>query len=168
MALVLNTVWQVSIGFQDRDKNISGMGFFLPAALSHADAYASALAIATAADALSDATLMSISLSLGAWDAVAVATPAPETSDVERKGSFTFVTDNRNLKTRIEVPSIMNSLVVDGANVLDVNNAAVASFITTMINTGLGANNSPVAAAGTSLVAIHGTPKKIHRGSTKG
>ena len=168
MALVLNSVWQASIGFLDRDKNISGMGFFLPASLAHADAYAAALAIATAADALSDATLLSINLSLGAYDSVAAAIPAPETSDVERKGSFSFATANRNLKTRVEVPSVMNSLVVDGSNVLDVNNVAVQAFMTTMINTGLGANNSPVTAGGESLTAIHGTPKKIHRGSSKG
>jgi hypothetical protein len=168
MALVQNSVWSVSIGFRDRDKNLAAMGFYLPSALAFADAYAAAVAIATAADALSDATLESVSLNLGAYDSVAAATPAAEASDVERKGSFTFATANRQIKTRVEVPSIMNTLVVDGANVLDVDNPAVQTFITTMINTGLGANNSPVAVGGGSLTAIYGTPKKIHRGSSKG
>jgi hypothetical protein len=168
MALTLEPTWGVTVRFQDRDRNLSSTGFYLPSALAFEDAQTAALAIATAMAALSDGIIVSVGLSASLYDAVAATALAPETADVERKGVFQFVGANRGIRTKVEIPSIKNSLVVDGSNVLLVSDPAVTGFIATFLDTGLGAGNSPVSAAGSDFTASDGTPHKIHRGSGKG
>lgn len=168
MALVNDPYWTAMVSFQDRDKNKSGFSFYLPSTLLYADAAAAATFIAQAADPISSGVLYSLSLTQTLYDAVAFATIAPEDSDVERKGVFQFATAQRGIKTRIEVPSIMNQFVVDGSNVLNIADPLVAAFQAAILNTGLGANNSPITLGGVDITGPFGTPYKMHRGSSKG
>lgn len=168
MALVNDTYWVASVSFKDRDDNKSGFSFYLPAALDYAAASAAAVFIAQAADAISNAVLYSLSLTQTQYDAVAALAAAPEESDVERKGVFQFATAQRGIKTKVEVPSIINTLVVDGSNVLNLADPTVAAFQAAFLNTGLGANNSPITLGGVDITGAFGTPYKMHRGSSKG
>lgn len=167
MAMVTNAFWWVAASFKDRDDNYSSLSFKLPAALSDTEAVTAALVVINAADALSDAVLTGYTISRGSVDHVAIATGAPETSDVERKGVFVWRADNGQT-VKIEVPSILNTLVVDGTNVIAPTDAAVLAFVNGVINTGIGAGNSPITNAGASLVALTEPGKKVHRKSSKG
>lgn len=167
MAFVDDLLWVAVGSFQDRDRNISRMSVNLPAALTYDAAETAALAVFNAAVPISDAVLFSYSLGKGAFDYDAFAAQAPETSDVERKGVFQLRAANGQT-VKFEVPSIKNSLVVDGTNAILVADAAVTAFMAALQDTGLGAGNSPVTNAGADLVANLGTPHKIHRRSSKG
>lgn len=168
MALLPGLTWDVSISFKDKDNNLSGFGFYLPAALSADDAIAAATFIAQQADPLSNGVLVALSASKVLFDNVAFTSPAPVESDVERKGVFQFQTATRGVKTKVEIPSLDNQFVAAGSNVLKMDNALVLAFQAAMLNTGLGAANSPITVAGLDLVSAFGVPHKIHRGSSKG
>lgn len=167
MPYVMDGDWVASITFVDRDKNKSTMRFRLPEALDRDAAQASLVAIATSAAALSDAAVSDITLT-ASWfnDAYNPATVA-ESSDVERKGVFQFSTANRNIST-FELPSILNTLVIDGTETINTTAAAVSTFQNTMLNTALGAGNSPVTNYGEDYTATYGAPYKRHRGSKRG
>jgi hypothetical protein len=167
MAFTSDATWAVSGTFQDRDRNTATMSFRLPGALLFAAAEAAALVVLNAAAALSDAILYDYNLSRGAMDYSLLVALAPETADVERKGVFQARASNGQI-VKFEVPSIKNTLVVDGSNVLLLSDADVTAFMAAIQDTGLGAGNSPVTNAGVDLVANHGTPHKIHRRSSKG
>lgn len=167
MAFTADTTWAANARFQDRDRNTATMSIRLPAALTYAAAETAALAVFNAAAALSDAILYDYHLGRGATDYDLLVALPPETSDVERKGVFSFrATNGQTIK--LEVPSVLNSLVVDGSNILLVSDANVVAFVAAVLDTGLGAGNSPVTNAGVDLIASQGTPHKIHRKSAKG
>lgn len=167
MAFTNDIAWSATATFQDRDRNNSTMSINLPAALTFAAAETAALAFFNAAAATSDAVLYNYGLSKGATDYDLLVALPPETSDVERKGVFQARAANGQI-VKFEVPSIKNTLVVDGTNVILVADASVTAFIAAILDTGLGAGNSAVTNAGADLIANHGTPHKIHRKSSKG
>lgn len=168
MALARGATVNVTYTFRDRDNNNSRTSVQLPSALTDADAETAALAVGAALQGASDAVLVAVSMSYDYLDTVALATQAPETADVERKGVFVFRADNPNIKSRIEVPSIKNTLVVDGSNVLNIADPLVIAVRDAVINSALGPGNSPVSVGGIDLTALAGTPHKTHRGSSKG
>lgn len=163
MPLVENDYWIATITFVDNDDNRASFGVYLPGASLYADAYTDLSGIATAAAALSNAEVLSLSLTRNAHeDALNYATIS-EASDVERKAAFSFRGDNPVVRTRLELPSIDNTFVVEGTNVIDVNNATVQAFITALLTTaGIITNRGEV------LTMVDGGPRKIHRGSSKG
>lgn len=167
MAFTSDATWAASGTFQDRDRNTASMSIRLPGALTFAQAETAALAVFNAAAAISDAIFYDYNLSRGAMDFAQLTALAPETADVERKGVFQCRAANGQT-VKFEVPSIKNTLVVDGTNVLLASDTDVAAFIAVLQDTGLGAGNSPVTNAGSDLVANVGTPHKIHRKSSKG
>lgn len=168
MALLNALVTTATIGFKDLDNNIGAFSFYLPGALESTDALAAATFIAQQAAPLSNGVLFTVTLSYTSFDSVAFNAAAPEGSDVERKGVFQFATDNRNLRTKLEIPSLNNIFVQNGTNAIKTDDPLVAAFIASMMNTGLGAANSPITNSGQDLTALYGTPHKIHRGSSKG
>lgn len=167
MAFVMDGDWVATITFTDRDTNKATMQFRLPSTLERDDALTSLTAIANAAAALSDAAVSDISLTQSWYnDAYNPATVA-EASDVERKGVFQFRTASRNIST-FQVPSILNTLVIDGTDTINSTAAAVSTFQNTMLNTTLGAGNSPVTNYGEDYTAVQGAPYKRHRGTRRG
>jgi hypothetical protein len=168
MALTAAPVMEATFSFKDRDNNIGRTSVSLLGTLTYEDASASALEVGARMQAVSDAQLVAITLTYKLTDPALVGVLAPETSDVERKLRFSFEGATPNLKSRIEVPSVLNTLIVDGTNVADKTNAAVAALITAVLNPTLGAGTGPVTASGDDLAAFVGAPTKIHRASSKG
>lgn len=168
MALTDNPTWQVSLTYADRDRNTSKIGFHLPAALTFAQAGAAMSTVTSLIEPLTDAVLVAQSLVLGQYESTWPATPAPESSDVERYADFSFIGAVKPARTTIRIPSILNTLVIDGTNTVNIADAAVAAFIAGFIDTGLGVGNSPVTNSGVDLVSLGATPEKKHRFSAKG
>lgn len=166
MALTPDDVYTVNVTFRDRDNNTSTITFYLNSALGlagDADAAVSGF-ILPALAALTDAVILSYSISFGQTESAPAV--APETSDIERKGVFTFRAAN-GATMKQEIPSIKNTLVVDGSNVLDRANAAVATYIAYMLAGGPLNLANPRTYLGSDLVNVI-TTKKTHRGSSKG
>ena len=168
MALADNPTWTAALTFADRDRNTSSISYNLPAALSFADAGAAMSAVNALITPLTDAVLVGVSLVLGQYEATYPATLPPEGSDVERYADFAFVGATKPHRSSIRIPSIKNTLIIDGSNTVNLTDAAVAAFIAGFLNTGLGAGNSPVTGSGVDLVALANSPEKKHRYSRKG
>jgi len=167
MAFVMDGDWVATVTFRDRDNNAATFQFRLPDTLDRDAGLASLTAVANAAAAISDAAVSDISLSQSWYnDAYNPATVA-EASDVERKGVFQFRTASRAIST-FQIPSILNTKVIDGTETINTTDAAVIAFQGAMLNTLLGAGNSPVTAYGEDYTAVHGAPYKRHRGSKRG
>lgn len=162
MALVDSGVWQVTATFVDNDNNRSPTSFNLPGASTYAEAYTDATAIIAAAAALSNGAVAGFSITRGTYEDALDFGTLSEASEVERKGVFGFRGTNPAAKTRMEIPSLNSAFVVDGSNVLDVNNATVLAFINAVITAGAVTNTGVV------LTNVLPTPHKIHRGSSKG
>jgi len=168
MALTATPNWEVSATVADRDKNLRSISFNLPSALTFAAATTAAEAIITAAATLINGVIVRYGLLGGKYESTYPATLPPEGSDVERKGVFVFNTTVFGQHVKVELPSINNDYVVDGSNIIDQADADVAAFVDAMVDTGLGAGNSPVSATGADITGLFGAPKKIHRKSSKG
>lgn len=157
MALVPQA-WKLNISFKDADNNPSSTSIHYPAVNPFADVDTAAGVAVGLFQALSDAVVTGYSVErVYAQDATAPI--APEISDVERKGYFSFRLDDSRL-TSISVPSIKNSLVIDGTNKINRTDAAVLNFlnaVTGIATDSVGVGVGPVVKA-----------EKRHRGSTKG
>lgn len=169
MAWVTNGLSEVSLTFQDTDKNLATTSFLIDANIFgvsfttwFANVYIPAIAL------LSDARLLSYRVSQ-MWYETAPVEPA-ETSDVERKGSFTFKTDT-NQVVRMEIPSIKNALVFNGTNQIDVGQPAVALYVRLMTGLELLADNAtpfqPSSVSGGDIKSV-ASARKMHRRSSKG
>jgi len=168
MALAATPTWQVDVSVADVDNNIRKFSFNLPNALTFAAANTAALVVINAAITLINGVITKYNLSGGYFENTYPATPADANSDSERKAVFVFATTVYGQLVRLELPSIKPDYVVDGSNVLDVANADVDAFVQAMIDTGIGAGNSPVSAYGTDITGLFSVPRKIHRASSKG
>lgn len=163
MAIVQDGYWLVTYTFVDNDNNKGYTGVYLDGADTFADAYTNATAIGAAMQALSNGVLAGIAMSRSAYEDALDFTTMSEASDVERKGVFSFAGANPADRTRLEVPSINNTFVVEGSNIIDVNNATVQAFVAAVVTT-----NAAVTIHGVDLTRQLNTPHKIHRGSSKG
>lgn len=168
MALAATPTWEVTATVADRDKNMRTFSFNVPNGLTYAEAYAAALVVINAAKALINGVVVRVNLLGGYYEDTYPATLPAEASDVERKAVFVFNTDTPPAKVKVELPSVNNTFVVDGSNSLDPANATVAAFIAAMIDTGIGAGNSPVSGLGADITGLFGGVRKIHRKSAKG
>ena len=166
MALSAPTTWEFTLVLTDRDNNKAPVSFFAPAAviLGDLETFITGTLIPNV-EALSDAVVTSYHIGRSAFDYAPA--QAPETSDVERKGVFSFRVDGGGILTN-QIPSIKNTLVVDGSNLLNPADAAVTTFIAMMTDTGLldvyGMGNF----RGDALLAQSSPPHKIHKKSNKG
>jgi hypothetical protein len=166
MAFTRNPTYCLTLSFIDRDKNKGSTEFFV-------DTVNTVVEITTALEAtiiptvqaLSDAVITGWSISSAAVD-LASAAPA-ETSDVERKGIFPFQAASGANYT-MQIPSIKNTLVIDGTNVIDQTNAAVSTFVGMVISNAMLALVRPRTYLGSDVTRLQSTPTKKHRKSSKG
>lgn len=163
MAFVVEPVVKISISFRDRDQNNSSFQYNVPTSLTFAEIQVGALAVGAAAALISDATFTGYSVSTGGNETAPAL--AIEGSDVERKGSFTFI-DAGNRPSTIQVPSISNSKVTDRTQEINQADAAVAAFIAAF-TTGALLTARPTSVTGVDFDACT-RAKKIHRKSSKG
>lgn len=168
MALTNVPTASVNIQVRDRDNNISSVSFYYPSGNTVANIQAEVEdTLIPAIQALTDGVVSGWGIMFNAVDLdLDPATDAPETSDVERKAVFVF-SNGAYSTTKYEVPSVKNSLVVDGSNVLNVADPAVAGFIAAVQTAGVD-GLKPSAIGNAAINKLKGTPHKIHRKSTKG
>lgn len=168
MAFQLVPQLTIDMKFRDRDNNIARSAGNIPitGVLDFAGALAYGVALANVAVQLSDATLTDFGIRVDVQDDVVPAPQAAETSDVERKGVFSFELANRQAG-RFEIPSVKNSLVVDGSNIISTLDPLVAAFIGIVLNGPPGAGNGFVTAGGAQYSRFL-RAYKAHRGSSKG
>lgn len=167
MALVEDPIVRASVTFQDRDKNTSNTSVLFPTGNTVANIIAELEEdLIPALVGASDAIVVGYSINFGATDYDNLALQAPETSDVERKGVFMFRAPNGQIG-KMEVPSIKNTLVVDGTNVINMADPLAAAVETAILTAGVD-GLQPSTNTGAAYTAREGTPHKIHRKSRKG
>lgn len=164
MALVLQPTYNVTLSLVDRDRNVSSMSLHVPDTADIADVEAAVVAsLIPAVQGISSAIVKSWSVSHSAVDDAA-ASDAPEESDVERKGVFSFRAADGSAYT-ISVPSLKNTLVIDRTNLINTGDALTIAFLTAMITGGTGAPPSTYLAS--DLIQLDHA-RKMHRGSRRG
>lgn len=156
-----------SLTLQDRDRNKGRCEIVFPAAISIVDLVTNLGAIEALVAALSDAYIVDGTIGIDLRQTTVNADPPPETSDVERKGSFIFKTAVEGSLAKIEIPSFDNTLVVDLTNTIDINNVAVAAFTSFMTGGLAGLTGAPVNGVGNDITELVNA-KKIHRRSSRG
>ena len=164
MAFVADPYFTFTINLVDLDGNTGSFSMKIADTVAAADIVdAFSADIATALGGLSDASIIGYSLTQSSQDPE-YATPG-ETSDVERKGTFSF-RDSGNNPVIVAVPSIKNSLVVNGTQVLNATDPLVLAF-TNLFTTGVLGVVRPISQAGLDVVRLK-SAKKVHRKSSKG
>lgn len=165
MPFVADSQITVNVAVQDRDNNVGGfsVGYGSTNTLANIIAEVEEDLLPAAIGAI-DGRVIGYTISYGALSDDF--TQAPETSDIERKGVFQFQAANGQI-TKIELPSIKNTLVVDGSNVLNVADPLVAAVETAFLTPGVD-GLAPVTNTGSNLVTRKGFPHKMHRRSRKG
>lgn len=168
MARVLQPYIVVGMTFRDNDNNSARSEYYLPSAgiLDLATALAYGDALVTLVDAMTDAVIESSSVRLESFETDPAILDAPETSEVSRKGKFKFKTEARTTAV-LEVPSILNSLVVDGSNVISPLDPVVQAFITAVLQGPPGAGNGLTTGSGVQYNQFIGA-EKAHRSSSNG
>jgi hypothetical protein len=166
MAYVPAGAQGVSVTFEDRDKNSSSVAFFAPAAVVAADITTFATTtLPTTLGALSDASIRRLTVTR-TFENDAFVVP-PESCDIERKGMFVWRAADRST-SKNEIPSIKNTLVIDGSNLLNIADPLVSAFIAMMVDTGLldvyGLGNYRAQ----KLIETASAPRKIHRANSRG
>jgi phospholipase/lecithinase/hemolysin len=165
MAITQNPYWTVNVSFQDRDMNKGSVQLYVAASVLVADLISSlGSTIIPAIQALSDATVTGWSISRTAQENAP--SLAAETSDVERKGVFTFRGAN-NRPVTMQVPSIKNTLVVDRTNQINTADPVVTAFTEMVTNGTILGLTRPVTVTG-SDVTVFVNAEKRHRGSARG
>lgn len=128
-----NRPWSITYTFKDREGNVGSATVYVDETLDWLGVEAKASAMAGFMGNLSDSPITQYTISRLVTDPVSP--QPPEISDVERKGRFVFkLADTRT--TSVSVPSIKNSLVIDGSNLIDTANVAVAAFAAAVIEDG--------------------------------
>jgi hypothetical protein len=156
MALVFGP-WSIDFRYKDADENSSTFTMYMQEAAAFADVETFAGLVRAAVEPLTDAVLTGYSITRNVFEDAPA--DAPETSDVERKGYFLArLSDTRS--TSISIPSIENSLVVNGTNVINRAAAQVVAFVDLWQASG-------VDRVGTDLIRVEKAEKR-HRGSTNG
>lgn len=166
MAYVPVGTQSITVTWEDRDGNQSPVQFFVPEAAVTEDVETFATGdLVTTVGPLSDASIRRITITQ-VFENDSFAVPV-EASDVERKGVFVWQAEDRTT-SKNEIPSIKNTLVLDGTNKLNTADALISAFIAMMVDTGLidvyGMGNY----RGIKLIGTKSAPQKIHRKSSKG
>lgn len=156
-----------SLTVQDRDKNKGRAEISFPSTISIVDLVTNLTAIEALIAALTDGYIVDGTIGIDLRQTTVAGTPPPETSDVERKGSFVFKTAVEGSFAKIEVPSFVNTAVIDKTNLIDESNVAVAAFVAFMTGGLGGLTGAPVNGPGNDITELVNA-KKIHRASSKG
>lgn len=127
---IVQAPWKIDVTYMDREGNKSTVTMYKGINIPFVDVTTEAQAFVTAIGNLTDAVYVGHTVSQNFTEKNPA--QAPEVSDVERKGEFSFrLSDGRMLK--ISVPSIKGEFVVDGTNVIDRGAAAVLAFLTVIV-----------------------------------
>lgn len=135
VALVDSNLWAGTMTFRDKDGNKSSTTVYEDGGLLYAAASASFASKAGLMGALSDAELVSITITRQFNDPDLLTNSAGASSDVERKGAFVFV-DSQYKPVTVNIPSLKYGLTQEGTNKINRLDAASAAFILAMTASG--------------------------------
>ena len=155
----------MTLTIKDLDNNKRTSSVIFPGTLSIADLLANLAAVETAVAGITNGFIVDGTITIDLLQTDPFGAGPPESSDVERKGVFTFTTA-AGTYAKYEIPSVDPTLVVDGSNVLDRSSPAVAAYVALMTG-GIPVLGQPVTGAGIPLEALF-SARKIHRGSSQG
>lgn len=163
MALVRSPVYTITFTIQDRDLNTSNLTTYALTANTIAELTADVdLRYIPAIQGMSNGVITRVTYSTTYEEDSNVL--APEESDVQRKGLFSYKAAN-GATYSIHIPSLRNTLVVDRTNVIDVSAGAGQTFNNLILDGGF--VTRPVTYLGSDIRALLKAEKR-HRGSTSG
>lgn len=166
MALDLVPVGEVTYTFVDKNGRKGKTGYNFLSTLTLDDAQTAAVAIGTALAATSSAALLGVSINYRLADPAITPASAGANSNVFHKGSISFEGDTPNIKSRIEIPAVLDSLFPVGSEYADPTTGALATLIAAILNPSLGTGTGPVSAGGADLTRQVGLVKEIGRKNT--
>lgn len=164
MAWVASGATVITASLIDWNNNRSTVEVHAPAAVvgESVDTWAKG-GFVTLLEALSDAVVTNVSVQKGFYNDAAAA--APNSSNVERKGSFVFRDENNGTMT-VQIPSIKQTLVLQGTNYLE--GTAVTNFVNAVVDNSIWDTVGLATKKGEKLVATTRRPRLIHRANSKG
>jgi hypothetical protein len=166
MALVRKPTYLITLTYEDRDKNTSTVQFAVDTVNTILEiTIAIDTTIIPAVNALTNAVCKGWSITTSAEEDDP-ALLAPEESDVQRKGVFSFSAAN-GAPVVLQIPSIRNTLVVDRSNVINNADAVVTDFVNMVTSPAVLALVRPRSYLGSDIVRFE-KAYKIHRASKKG
>lgn len=152
MALVQNPRLRVALTFRDNNNKSADMSIYLPGSTTLADAVTFLGDLRSVTVPLTDAALVAGSI-LVTFDEDAPIDP-PNSSEVERKLVVPTRTAVRGVNSRVELPSPIFTIEIDGTDIVDQNNVAVAAFKNFLVNGNLGAGNGPITIGGEPITRV--------------
>jgi len=165
MALTTDPTMTLTLSLLDRDRNVGTMSMSINnGGLLAVIETAITGTIIPAVEAITDAVCIAYTLSTGAHDHTAV--NPPESSDVERKGVFSFRAAN-GASYVVAVPSFKNTMVIDRTNQIDLANAAVVTFVNMVTDGSILGIAAPKTYLGADITVLSKAVKK-HRASSVG
>lgn len=165
MALVNDVTMSLTLTMMDRDRNVSTISMnIVNGGLLAVIETAIISTIIPAVQALSDASCIGWSLTTGSRDHTPAV--APESSDVERKGVFSFRALDGSM-VHMAIPSIKNTLVIDETNIIDRTAGVVVTFVNMVLDGTILGIAHPVTYLGSDIVSLV-KGRKTHRGSSVG
>lgn len=165
MALTQRATYDVNLSLVDRDRNVSSLGVHIPTSslIGAVETWVTGTLI-PAVQGITNAVVKSWSITTSAVDDAAVAL-APEESDVERKGVFSFRAADGSAQL-FSIPSLINDVVIDETNVIDKTDPLVIAFVDAILDTSVSLI-TPSSYLGSNIVLLDKAVKK-HRGSSRG
>lgn len=167
MAWTLSDVFFITLTVYDLDNNASTLQWYTPSSTLFGDIETWAQeTLVPAATLLLDVKLGDLIISHHyVTDTPGVPT---EASDVERYALFSFRGDDKRQTFTQGLPSIKNSYVVDGANILNMADPDVAAYVAAVIVSGPLSLLYATTSRGEPLTQIAKAAEKRHRRSSKG
>lgn len=167
MPIVRSDVYTITITGLDRDKNRGGIQLYVSTTNTILEVItAIETNIIPRVQAISDMLITGWTISSTA-ELDDLSTLAPESSDVERKGVFSFgASDGTSMV--LQVPSFLNTLVIDGTNTINTTATAVSNFTDMIVSDALLALVRPRNYRGVDINSLVKAPYKRHRASSKG
>jgi hypothetical protein len=167
MPIVRSGVYALTITGLDRDKNRGSIQFYVSTANTVLEVItAIENTIIPRVQAVSDMLITGWNISSAA-ELDDLSAQAVEASDVERKGVFSFgCADGSSMV--LQVPSFLNTLVIDGTNTINTTAQAVIDFQEMIISDALLALVRPRNYRGIDINSLVKAPYKRHRASNKG
>lgn len=167
MPIVRQDVYGLTVTGLDRDKNRGSLQFYVSTANT-------VLEVITALEATIIPAVQGVSdMLVTGWNISSTAelddlsALAPEASDVERKGVFSFgCADGSSMV--LQVPSFRNTLVIDGTNTINTTDAAVTAFTNMIVSDAILALVRPRNYRGVDVNSVVKAPYKRHRASSRG
>lgn len=160
MALVDRGIWQVNFTFQDNNDKTATVGVAFPGATIFADLLNDVAALATDLAAISDAALVSYTMTR-IFNEDTDPTP-PASSEVERKLLIPLNAGAYRNASSMEVPSPVFTIEQDGTDVPLASSAALLALIDQLTQGRLAPGNGIVTAYGLDITSA-GTPTVVHR-----